>query len=638
MLENYDVVVVGGGHAGIEASLATARMGLKTVLLTMNINTIGQMSCNPAIGGTAKGHLVREIDALGGEMGKITDDTGIHFKMLNKSKGPAVWSPRVQCDRPKYALSARFRTMNQKNLTVKEGMAVDVLVEGNKAIGVTNQLGDEILAKAIVLTCGTFLNGLIHIGLKHFSAGRSGEFPATGLTESLVKLGFESGRLKTGTPPRLNSKSINFDILEVQTPDEPPIPISFQTDPANLLNRKQLPCHITYTNLKTHEIIKSGLDRSPMFCGIIKGIGPRYCPSVEDKVVRFSERERHQIFLEPEGYDNNEYYVNGFSTSLPEDIQLKGIRSIKGLEEAEIIRWGYAIEYDFFPPHQIKHTLETKLIENLFFAGQINGTSGYEEAGAQGLMAGINAGLKVKGEKPFILDRSEAYIGVLIDDLVNKGTFEPYRMFTSRAEYRLVLRQDNADLRLMKYGYELGLIDKETYQKLLDKKEIIDKTLYYFRNTYPSINQTNELFEKLSISKTDQKEPLSQILKKNEVKIQDLSHFNLPEDSPFGEIQKYPSALLQVEIELKYEGYIKRQIDQIEKFKKFENKTIPLDFDYKSIPTLSKESLEKLSKVKPLSIGQAMRIPGITPSDISVLLIYIEKQKTNKSKKQLERV
>ncbi|RMD89922.1 MAG: tRNA uridine-5-carboxymethylaminomethyl(34) synthesis enzyme MnmG, partial [Calditrichaeota bacterium] len=470
----YDVIVVGGGHAGTEAALAAARMGARTLLLTMNIFTIGQMSCNPAIGGLAKGQLVKEIDALGGEMGMATDDAGIQFRMLNRSKGPAVWSPRAQCDRTAYAARIRQACENQAHLDLRQGMATGIIVKNNRVCGIRTETGSIIEGRAVILTAGTFLNGVIHIGEVHYSAGRAGEFAARGITECLVELGFESGRLKTGTPPRLDGTTIDFSKTHIQPGDENPVPFSFRHDK---LEVDQMPCYLTYTTPKTHEILRKGFDRSPMFTGRIKGVGPRYCPSIEDKINRFADKERHQIFLEPEGRNTTEYYVNGFSTSLPEEIQLEGIRTIPGLENVKVTRLGYAVEYDFFPPTQINANMETKRIENLFFAGQINGTTGYEEAACQGIMAGINAVLKIRGEAPFVLDRSQAYIGVLIDDLVTKGTIEPYRMFTSRAEYRLSLRQDNADLRLMEYGYQFGLIPRDVYEKMKLKKRRIQQSI-----------------------------------------------------------------------------------------------------------------------------------------------------------------
>jgi tRNA uridine 5-carboxymethylaminomethyl modification enzyme len=614
----YDVIVVGGGHAGIEASMACARMGHPTLLITQNVDQIGYMSCNPAIGGLAKGHLVKEIDALGGEMAKATDETGIQFRQLNTGKGPAVRSSRAQVDRQGYRLRMKKAVEDQENLTIKQATVEEILVDEDKIIGVKTNLNETIQTKALVLAPGTFLNGLIHIGLTHFPSGRMCDPPSIGLSASLKKLGFRMGRLKTGTTPRLDGHTIDFSKLTPQYGDERPIPFSFTTAK---IETEQIPCYITYTNPSTHEIIKSGLDRSPLYCGIIKGIGPRYCPSIEDKVVRFADKKRHQIFLEPEGRSTAEIYPNGVSTSLPLDIQIRMLRSIQGLEEVEIIRPGYAIEYDFVDPIELKPSLETKKIEGLLNAGQINGTSGYEEAAAQGLIAGINASLYIRGEDPFILQRSDAYMGVLIDDLVTKGTAEPYRMFTSRAEYRLHLREDNADLRLREMGYRIGLVKEEDYRIFSEKKAAIEKTL--FRVSHTRVNPTkenNEILHRWGSAPLKKEVSLQEILKRPETHFGHLFAFdrdleNLPKE-----------AWEQVEIQVKYDGYIKRQMEQIERFKKLEEVRFPEDFDFSSVIGLSKEVMEKLTKIRPFSLGQTSRISGITPAAISILMVNLKKQ------------
>jgi tRNA uridine 5-carboxymethylaminomethyl modification enzyme len=615
----YDVIVVGGGHAGIEASLAASRMGCSTLLISLKTNAIGRMSCNPAIGGTAKGHLVREIDALGGEMGKIADATGIQFKMLNTSKGPAVWSPRCQNDREWYSREAQSRVLNQVNLDVLEDSVADIIVSNHTIVGISTFLGHRIACTSLILCTGTFLNGLMHTGERHRNGGRFGEAPAKGVTESLVALGFTAGRLKTGTPPRIDLKSIDLSKTEIQESDDPPIPFSFQNEK---ITNRLIPMYLTYTNQTTHKILEKGFDRSPMFTGRIKGIGPRYCPSIEDKIFRFAERERHQIFLEPEGYDTNVVYVNGFSTSLPEEIQYEGLRSIPGLEDVKMIRAGYAVEYDYFPPHQLKHTLETKKIDGLFFAGQINGTSGYEEAAGQGLIAGINAASKILKRSPFILQRSDAYIGVMIDDLINKSTDEPYRMFTSRAEYRLLLRQDNADRRLMRMGNELGLISKEMIELLDERENSIKKIMNYFSKTTIMPTKINPILEKKLDQPISDHESLNKILKRSTITLKDL--VELVDDSEIKLALNNPAVLQQVEIDIKYEGYIKRQNEQINRLAKFEEYIIPEHFDYATISSLSAEGKEKLQRIRPHSIGQASRIAGVTNADISVLSVFLK--------------
>ncbi len=602
MATHFDVIVVGGGHAGCEAALATARMGLETLLLTINPDSIAQMSCNPAIGGLAKGQLVREIDALGGEMGKVIDTTGIQFRMLNTKKGPAVQSPRAQADKHLYQKEMRHRLEAQENLLIRQDVVESLIVAHGTLKGVIGQTGVRYHARAVILTTGTFLKGLIHIGESKRQGGRIGEPSAEGLSDSLRTLGFEVRRLKTGTPPRLNARTIRVEELEPQWGDAEPRPFSFST---KKIDRPQVPCHITHTNTETHRLIKENLHRAPLYTGQIKATGPRYCPSIEDKVVRFAEKEQHQIFLEPEGLDTLEIYCNGISTSLPCDIQEQLVHSIKGLERAEIMRYGYAIEYDFVPPTQLKPTLETKLIENLFMAGQINGTSGYEEAAAQGIMAGINAALKLGavsgGPGELILDRSEAYIGVLIDDLVTKGTLEPYRMFTSRAEHRLILRQDNADRRLMKYGYEMGLISQHQWESILEKESLIARIKAYLHDTF--VEGQN----------------LEKVLRRPEVDFTTL----LSIDPLLKEKALPPEVKEQIEIEVKYEGYIHRQMAQVEKFKKMESWKLPHWLDYREIPELRTEARQKLLEIKPFSLGQASRISGVSPADISVLMIYL---------------
>ncbi len=620
MKRDFDIIIVGGGHAGIEASLASARMCANTLLITMEVAAIARMSCNPAIGGLAKGHLVSEIDALGGEMARTIDKTGIQFKMLNRSKGRAVWSPRAQADKIQYSLEMQKSVLGQKNLTILEDIANDVLIENSKIVGVVTENNGDISCNSLIITAGTFLNGIIHIGLDQYTGGRLDERSAIGLTESLNGMGIVSGRLKTGTPPRIEKDSINFDNIEPQYGDIKPIPFSFQTID---FSPKNIPCYITHTNKNTHAILFSGLDRSPLYTGIIKGVGPRYCPSIEDKIVRFNDRPSHQIFLEPEWESSNQYYVNGFATSLPVDIQLDGLHSIVGLEKAEIIKPGYAIEYDYFPSYQLKRTLETKKINGLFLAGQVNGTSGYEEAAALGLIAGINAVLKIHREPPFHLHRSEAYIGVLIDDLITKSPDEPYRMFTSSAEYRLLLRFDNADLRLSHYGHSLGLINDYYNNISQNKKAIIDQTIKFLQSTIASPAEINPLLLNLNENPVRSGQCLFKALCRPEIHLSDIKQFINPD--LLNLIDNFDGLMDQIEIDVKYSGYIQRQYNRISALKRQESTKIPQNIHYPSINSITKEAREKLDKIRPETLGQASRISGVSPADITSLMILLKK-------------
>lgn len=621
----YDVIVVGGGHAGSEAAGAAAEMGCRTLLISMNLNSIAQMSCNPAMGGVAKGQLVREVDALGGLSGLVTDKSGVQFRMLNRSKGPAMWSPRAQCDRMLYAHEMRKMLEQKRELSFRQDNVIEVLIDDQKqAYGVLTQTGQKIYSKTVVLTSGTFLNGLIHIGEKQYGGGRSGERASHGITECLERHGFESGRLKTGTPPRLDGRTVNYDRLEVQYGDDEPEPFSFIT--SSLLNgRQQLSCWIGYTDTHVHEVLKSGFDRSPMFNGAIKSTGPRYCPSIEDKINRFSDRDRHQLFLEPEGWDTYEMYLNGFSTSLPEDVQYKALQTIPGFEEVVMLRPGYAIEYDYFPPHQIYRSMETKVVSNLFFAGQINGTTGYEEAACQGLMAGINAARKVQEKDPVILKRSEAYIGVLIDDLVGKGTEEPYRMFTSRAEHRIVLRQDNADLRLTEIGHDIGLASEHRYNLLQKKKQDLEK-MYGLINDYsvqPSV--IDEYLVESGTTPLRQAIKLPNVITRPQVSLKGLIATDPILQEKVTSISNDPKIIEQVEIQIKYAGYIEKEYEMVEEINRQENMPIPEKINYDNLKSLSAEGLLKLKRVRPETIGQASRISGVSPSDIAVLMVYLKK-------------
>ena len=621
MLKEYDIIVVGAGHAGNEAAAAAASLGSKVLMITMNMETIGQMSCNPAIGGIAKGQIVREIDALGGWTGIITDKSAIQFKLLNKSKGPAMWSPRAQCDRMLFSKTWRETLEQIPNLDFWQDVVDEIVVEKNKVVGVKTSMGISIKTKAVVLNSGTFLNGTIHLGDKTFGGGRMGDKAVKGITAQLEGLGFESGRMKTGTPPRVDGRSINFNTMEEQPGDENPGKFSYFNDTTPLGAQKS--CFITYTNEKTHDILKSGFSRSPLFNGTINSIGPRYCPSIEDKINRFSHRPRHQIFAEPEGWNTIEFYINGFSSSLPEEVQLEGLRSIEGFENAKMFRPGYAVEYDYFPPTQLKHSLETKLVENLFFSGQINGTTGYEEAAGQGIMAGINAHQKINDKEPFILSRDEAYIGVLIDDLITKGTKEPYRMFTSRAEYRILLRQDNADLRLHEKAYELGLLSKSKFELVRAKIAETKSLSNYIKKLSVEPDKINPILQKKKSNEIKQKVKAPSIISRPFITINDVVESSETLQKFVKDLDYKNESLEQVEIDIKYKGYIDREKDLADKIKKLEYVEIPNDINYEKFSSLSNESKEKLNSVKPVNIGQASRISGIKPSDISILLVYL---------------
>ena len=618
--EVYDVIVVGGGHAGSEAAAAAANMGSSTLLITMNLQNIAQMSCNPAMGGIAKGQIVREIDALGGYSGIVSDTSAIQFKMLNKSKGPAMWSPRVQSDRMRFAEDWRLLLEGTPNLDFYQEMVSGLIVESDKVVGVKTSLGIEVKAKAVVLTNGTFLNGLIHIGDKNFGGGRAGERAATGITEQLENIGFESGRMKTGTPPRVDGRSLDYSKMTEQPGDERPEKFSYLDSTKPL--KKQRSCYMTYTSEKVHDLLREGFERSPMFNGRIKSVGPRYCPSIEDKINRFADKDRHQMFIEPEGWNTVEVYVNGFSTSLPEDIQFKALRSVAGFENVKFFRPGYAIEYDYFPPTQLKHTLETKLVGGLYFAGQINGTTGYEEAASQGLMAGVNASLKVQEKDPFTLRRDEAYIGVLIDDLITKGTEEPYRMFTSRAEYRTLLRQDNADFRLTPKGYELGLASKKRLERMEEKQSKSDAFVQFFKDTSVKPEEVNPILESKKSATVKQQDKMFKLFSKPNITIDDMRQIESVET--YVDAHNLDTEVLeQTEIQVKYSGYIEKEKNNADKLSRLENLKIPSDFDYSKLKSMSYEAREKLNAIQPVTVSQASRISGVTPADVSVLLVYL---------------
>ena len=618
--KEYDVIVVGGGHAGSEAAAAAANLGSKTLLITMNLQNIGQMSCNPAMGGIAKGQIIREIDALGGYSGIVSDNTAIQFKMLNKSKGPAMWSPRVQSDRMRFAEAWRLMLEGTKNLDFYQEMVSGILVEGEKIVGVKTSLGIEVRGKTVVLTNGTFLNGLIHIGEKQFGGGRAGERAAYGITKELVDLGFESGRMKTGTPPRVDGRSLDFSKMIVQPGDVSPEKFSYLKSTKPLTHQRD--CHMSHTSLEVHDLLREGFDRSPMFNGAINSIGPRYCPSIEDKINRFADKDSHQLFVEPEGWDTVEYYVNGFSTSLPEDVQFKALRSVKGFENVKFFRPGYAIEYDFFPPTQLRHTLETKNIKGLFFAGQINGTTGYEEAASQGLMAGINAHLKVKEQQPLIIKRNEAYIGVLIDDLITKGTEEPYRMFTSRAEYRTLLRQDNADFRLTPMSHNIGLASDERLRLMEEKKHKSEAFVDFFKESSVTPEVINPILEEKDSAIVKQSDKLFKPLSRPNITMQDMQKIDFV-TSYINQHDLDHEVLQQTEIQIKYAGYIAKEKNNADKLNRLEGIKIPEGFDYSKLKSLSYEAKEKLSAIKPVTVSQASRISGVSPNDISVMLVYM---------------
>ncbi|MDB4299216.1 tRNA uridine-5-carboxymethylaminomethyl(34) synthesis enzyme MnmG [Flavobacteriaceae bacterium] len=618
--KEYDVIVVGGGHAGSEAAAAAANLGSKTLLITMNLQNIGQMSCNPAMGGIAKGQIIREIDALGGYSGIVSDNTAIQFKMLNKSKGPAMWSPRVQSDRMRFAEAWRLMLEGAKNLDFYQEMVSGILVEGEKIVGVKTSLGIEVRGKTVVLTNGTFLNGLIHIGEKQFGGGRAGERAAHGITKELVDLGFESGRMKTGTPPRVDGRSLDFSKMIVQPGDVSPEKFSYLKSTKPLTHQRD--CHMSHTSLEVHDLLREGFDRSPMFNGAINSVGPRYCPSIEDKINRFADKDSHQLFVEPEGWDTVEYYVNGFSTSLPEDVQFKALRSVKGFENVKFFRPGYAIEYDFFPPTQLRHTLETKNIKGLFFAGQINGTTGYEEAASQGLMAGINAHLKVKEQQPLIIKRNEAYIGVLIDDLITKGTEEPYRMFTSRAEYRTLLRQDNADFRLTPMSHNIGLASDERLRLMEEKKQKSEAFIDFFKESSVTPEVINPILEEKDSAIVKQSDKLFKPLSRPNITMKDMQKIDFV-TSYINQHDLDHEVLQQTEIQIKYAGYIAKEKNNADKLNRLEGIKIPEGFDYSKLKSLSYEAKEKLSAIKPVTVSQASRISGVSPNDISVMLVYM---------------